>query len=84
MIVFGACRLWGTGQDINPNKQAPSCFSYQPAFALGTAPGDGNETPEGSLHSTGETNHPSKITLVKRKEMDVMKLLNGKNCLEFQ
>lgn len=61
----------------------PSVFRcYQPAFVLGTAAGDENDTPEGSLQSTGETNYPSEITLGKERN-GCHETIEG-NCLEFQ
>ena len=32
VIFFGACRLWGTGQDRNPNKQAPNVTELPPTW----------------------------------------------------
>lgn len=49
---------------------------------LGTAVGDENDTPEGSLHSTGEKNYPSEITLGKERN-GCHETIEG-NCLEFQ
>lgn len=80
-----ACAVFGSAccTQIQLSCVFPSVFRcYQPAFVQGTAAGDETDTPEGSLHSPGETNYPSEITLGKERNR-CHETIEG-NCLEFQ